>query len=199
MQITTTQLVSGLFAIVTTAVAATWYLRGEQIEVLEEKLDTFTRIEQLGLEALSNNANKATALLNRQLVDLSKLDEFKSEVDQLSQEIEALEIEKIALERKLTAKEGEVETLKLTFANKFSKHEVFTVFENKPLKLFDADHVLNLDHAYDDAANFVFDNKNYNVFGIGEWVNFDQKDLKCRLILDSTVENKSATFSLLCK
>ncbi|WNZ56015.1 hypothetical protein QT397_24765 [Microbulbifer sp. MKSA007] len=198
MQFNVKEVSAALFTVITVTAAATWYLRGEQIDVLKQQIAAYETSEKLNLIELSKKAADAADKLSLQLNKQEEFDKLNSEISRLK--LSVIEEKNISEKRskEIQEKKKEIDVLKGRIDALFSNHQEFDLYEGDVKKLFSAKYILSVTTVYDDDANIVFNNQKSNMT-VGQYINLKQGDQSCRLFLDKVNSYKSVKYSVLCE
>ncbi|MEP1871128.1 MAG: hypothetical protein ABJJ44_16480 [Paraglaciecola sp.] len=191
MQFTIPQVSAALLAVATGASAASWYIRGEQIDVLKEQVSSFQAFEEMDLLSLTKNANLATEKLSIKLKEIEDIDALIIQNKNQAEKILALdELNKSQL-NKISILESQVKSA-------FSSTTVFSLKRSEHIKLFNSEYVVAIKSVQSDDVFFTLNNSS-RLLSPGEYIKIENAKTPCKLFLESMESYSLANFSVLCE
>ena len=197
MQFSLPQVAGALFAVVTAAAAATWYVREEQIDVLKQQVELCQDYEGMSLQELSDGALDAVSMLRVQLSKLESNDGLRREIAALKGELVKEKERALSQEKIIDSDKMEIEGLKSQIMSLFSDYQYFSLEANEPRKLFSAKYVVTVDSVREDGV-WVYINNDISSMAIGNYKELKNDSLNCKMYLEGIDDKTKANFSVLC-
>ncbi|MEH6812922.1 MAG: hypothetical protein V7677_10380 [Motiliproteus sp.] len=191
MQFSISQVAATILAVATTTSAATWYIRGDQIEVLKEQVSSYKIARDMNLESLSKNAALAIDGLNSKLESLDERNSLIEKVSEQEKSISDLKSKNELYLAKLNKLETQIGTL-------FSSHNEFSLKDEEHVKLFEAEYSLAINRVQSDDVIIILNNETM-FLKPGKYIEIANKGIPCKLFLESMRKWSSANFSVLCE
>lgn len=197
MQFSFTQVAGAIFAVATAASAATWYIRGEQIDVLKQTVEAYEISNDLNLNELSKNVLSATSKLSYQLDRAESIDELKDEITSIEGQLKEEKALSFSQKEVIGGQAKELSTMKIQIESLFSDYQQFSMAKNSPIKLYSAKYVLSIE-SISSTGVWIYLNNNLSSMAIGNYKELNNGESDCKIFLESIVNNSKANFSILC-
>ena len=197
MQFSISQVAGAILTAATVSAAASWYLRGEQIDVLKEQLHAYETAQDLNLNDLTLNAQAAIESLKLQLARMNELDQLKEQILSLEEELSAKAHQVETLSDELAEKDKTIGALDSQVKSLFSEYQQFTLGRGQVRKLFEGKFTLSVAYVTSDSADIVLNNQMSRVT-VGQYLDVSSGTRKCKMTLEGVSSWATAAFSVLC-
>ncbi|MFT4757417.1 MAG: hypothetical protein ACI91R_002071 [Vicingaceae bacterium] len=191
MQFSIQQLAAALLSIATASAVSVWYMRGEQIDVLKEKISAYEISGELKLSSLAKNAELATRKLATQLAKLENIETLSKSNESQNNLISELSKSNEEQLNKILLLESQVRSI-------FSSSTAFSLKNGEHIKLFGAEYIFAVKKIGMMDVYYSLNNDG-GLLSSGGYVKFEYKNKPCKLILESFEYDKVANFSVLCE